>query len=660
MSLKRLTLALALVGCAHARTSPPATATNAAAEAARDPHDVEPYVSPRAYEHYLNALLARGEDDLPAAVQALREALLYDPESPHLHTVLGEVLLRQGRVADAEAELRAAIYYDPGHAPAHLLLGRIAAARQSPLDAEKQLRAAIDGDPDDAEARRELVRLYLSVGNFAAAQEAAGALAGRMRDAQLRAQHRDVIEAGDGAELVAAERLREQAAAAWVDVARALAQQGDKAGAGRAFGEARAAQPSDPEALLAEGAFLEQQRRAGEARELYLRLLSQRPEGPEVLAALARVALEDGDVTTTRAHARKLIALAAALAQDHSTEHDEERRELAGALARVAVPLLGAHRSGEAQLALEAALRLYPDHPELSFYRALALMQRGRPRDAAVAFDALEKRLRARRGEQATPPLIGIDAQAWLLDVGVLAAVARGRAGDTHEALKRLRAMFAERPQEAVALALVEAFERAGRTVEAEPVLAGAARGAPGDEGLLYALATAQDRIGDRQRALSTMRRVLAVQPAHAGALNYIGYTLAEQGSPESLREAEALLSRAIDLRPDDGAIADSYGFCLLRLGRPTEALKELRRADHLSPGDPVILAHLGDALLAGGKREDALDAFRRALSGLTRQRASTAPREQAALDPSDRLPEPGDAQVRSDLVRKLRALSFP
>ena len=51
-------------------------------------------MSPRAYRHYLDALLARGADDYPTAAQELREALLYDPESPHLHTVLAEVLLK--------------------------------------------------------------------------------------------------------------------------------------------------------------------------------------------------------------------------------------------------------------------------------------------------------------------------------------------------------------------------------------------------------------------------------------------------------------------------------------------------------------------------------------------------------------------------------------
>jgi tetratricopeptide (TPR) repeat protein len=136
-----------------------------------------------------------------------------------------------------------------------------------------------------------------------------------------------------------------------------------------------------------------------------------------------------------------------------------------------------------------------------------------------------------------------------------------------------------------------------------------------------------------------------------------------EEGAPAGLREAETLLSRAVELRPDDGAIADSYGFCLLKLGRFEKALIELRRADRLAPGDPVILSHLGDALVASGKRDDALAAFRRALSRLLprlRRPAAKAEPQEAMLDPPDRLAEPGDAKVRAELERKLKALSSP
>jgi len=210
-----------------------------------------------------------------------------------------------------------------------------------------------------------------------------------------------------------------------------------------------------------------------------------------------------------------------------------------------------------------------------------------------------------------------------------------------------------------VGLALLQAYDRAGKAAEAEQLLAEAARAHADSDGLLYALANAQDRLGMRSAALSTMRKVLAAQPQHTGALNYIGYTLAEHGETADLREAETLLSRAVGLRPDDSAIADSYGYCLLKLGRPGEALVELRRADRLSPGDPVILSHLGDALIASGHREEARSVFRRALAprrAISRRSHALAD-AQAMVDPRER-GDRDEAKARAEIAQKLKSLS--
>jgi Flp pilus assembly protein TadD len=339
---------------------------------------------------------------------------------------------------------------------------------------------------------------------------------------------------------------------------------------------------------------------------------------------------------------------------------DEDRRDLAGALLRVAVALMGAHRSADAQLALDGALRLFPKHPELSFYRALAVVQRGRARDGAVAFEAIERRMVANGDEALSPAFLGAEPGAFVLDVRIQAALARGRAGETQESMRRVRALFDQHPEvEEVALALLQSYDRAGKAMEAEQLLAEAARSHTDSDGLLYALANAQDRVGMKPAALSTMRKVLAAQPQHTGALNYIGYTLAERGEPADLREAETLLSRAVGLRPDDSAIADSYGYCLLKLGRPDEALVELRRADRLSPGDPVILSHLGDALIASGHRNEARSVFQRALDP---RRVRSARRHaladaQAMVDPRDRADQE-EAKARAEIAQKLRSLS--
>ena len=672
MSKAALALCLA-AACAHrpAAQAGPARATQAAkatpdadaiAEATRDSYEPQPYVSARAYSHYLQALLARGDDNPDAAVAELREALLYDPESPHLRSVLAEVLLRQGRVAEAEEQLHAAVAAEPRHAPALLLLARIAEARERPDQARGLLRSAIAAAPTDPDAARELVRLEAGQGDLAAARAAAGALSEVLVAAQRQASASGNPD-DDGEAGWIAEKLREQAASAWVDVARGFAARHEDAGAAEAFARAREAQPSDPEALAVEAAWHESRRRYDQARTLQLKLLAQRPEGAEVIAALARLSLEEGDAGSASAHARKLLALAADLEPFDASrnEREEERREVAGALLRVAVPLLGARRSQEAQAALDGALRLYPDHPELAFYRGLSLGQRGRPREGALALDRVERSLR--KGDAIAPTFLGVEPSTLLLDARVQAALLRGRAGEKAEACRQLKALFAEKPlDDGVAEGLLEAYDRAGRASEAAQLLAAAARGHPESGGLLFASGNALDRLGRKADALAAMRKLLLLDPQHVGALNYVGYALTEQNaSPASLREAEVLLARAVDLRPDDGAVADSYGFCLLRRGEPRRALEEMVRADHLTPGDPVILSHLGDALLANGRRAEAGDAFRRALERLAPRGARRSRKDSAqasALDPPDRAPDPDDARVREEIQAKLRSLT--
>src|SRR5512147_3326686 len=106
------------------------------------------------------------------------------------------------------------------------------------------------------------------------------------------------------------------------------------------------------------------------------------------------------------------------------------------------------------------------------------------------------------------------------------------------------------------------------------------------------------------------MQRALARNPDNANALNYIGYTWAERGI--RLDEAEKMISRAIELRPEDGFIVDSLGWVYYMRARPLvqsgkmdaaqayleRALSELERADELTGGDPVISEHLGDTYL--------------------------------------------------------------
>src|SRR5690606_7448476 len=77
-----------------------------------------------------------------------------------------------------------------------------------------------------------------------------------------------------------------------------------------------------------------------------------------------------------------------------------------------------------------------------------------------------------------------------------------------------------------------------------------------------------------------------------------------EQG--RNLDEARQLISRAVELRPDDGFIIDSLGWSYFMSGQYEEAVRHLEQAVAVEPGDPTINEHLGDAYWRVGRTIEA------------------------------------------------------
>ncbi len=130
---------------------------------------------------------------------------------------------------------------------------------------------------------------------------------------------------------------------------------------------------------------------------------------------------------------------------------------------------------------------------------------------------------------------------------------------------------------------------------------------------LYYQRGIAYERSKQWDRAEADFRKALALEPDQPDVLNYLGYSWVEQGS--NLAEAEEMIQRAVDQRPDDGYIVDSLGWVLFRFGEFDRALKHLERAVELRPVDPVINDHYGDALWMVGRKTEARFQWKRALS---------------------------------------------
>ncbi len=127
-----------------------------------------------------------------------------------------------------------------------------------------------------------------------------------------------------------------------------------------------------------------------------------------------------------------------------------------------------------------------------------------------------------------------------------------------------------------------------------------------------FSLGAALERDGQFDRSVAMFENMIAREPDNAIALNYLGYMYADSGI--HLEESLALIGRALEEEPDNGAYLDSYGWALFRLGRLNEAESEIRKALESLQSDPTIHDHLGDILAALGRRDEAVTHWRKAL----------------------------------------------
>jgi tetratricopeptide (TPR) repeat protein len=216
------------------------------------------------------------------------------------------------------------------------------------------------------------------------------------------------------------------------------------------------------------------------------------------------------------------------------------------------------------------------------------------------------------------------------------------RGGVPREAETVLNRALVDHPAPEVYEALASTYQRQGRLGDAISLLTDALQKHPGDEMLLFTLGAAYEKRGDVDKSIEKMRAILKIDPDNAAAMNFIGYTLADRGRDKDFDEAEKLVNRALELKPDSGAFMDSLGWLYFRRGDFNRAVNTLEKAAALSPGEPLIIEHLGDAYQGISKRAQAADAYRRALDALR-----VAP------------PEPQDAKnLKLGLERKLKLVS--
>jgi serine/threonine-protein kinase len=149
----------------------------------------------------------------------------------------------------------------------------------------------------------------------------------------------------------------------------------------------------------------------------------------------------------------------------------------------------------------------------------------------------------------------------------------------------------------------------------------GEAPAPPGSPTALYQQARADlirfDRKGSVERAIESLEKVLAQEPANAGAFAALGEAYARRNAasrdPQWVRMALESARKAVELNPDLAAAHTSLGMALMEDGKHAGAASSLERALELDPRSWLACLSLGRARLQAGNSEEAERLYRKA-----------------------------------------------
>ena len=134
----------------------------------------------------------------------------------------------------------------------------------------------------------------------------------------------------------------------------------------------------------------------------------------------------------------------------------------------------------------------------------------------------------------------------------------------------------------------------------------------PDNLDMVYDLAMVHEKLGELDDMERLLRSLMVSKPNDPHAYNALGYSLADRG--ERLPEAKALITKALQLSPDDAFITDSLAWAEFRSGNLERALELLQAAFKAKP-DAEIAAHLGEVLWTLKRHPEALEVWRKGMT---------------------------------------------
>ncbi|MDR3089765.1 MAG: tetratricopeptide repeat protein [Desulfobulbaceae bacterium] len=560
-------LIFALTGCAEQSASKPEPTTNATTESITKPRPAtdktatpeesaaeatsEPVDRACAFFYFLWGSHAEYNQDLEAALDAFEKALICDPSSTAIEKKIPILLMKMGAADQAAQWLDKNIQKNPRDKSQYLLLAHIRIQQMNRQEAIRLYQEALAQDPEDSGVLVRLGILYSQQMELDKAEEIFRRL--------LAKNHEEYY--------------------AWLYLGRLLTLRQKRDEAAAAYEKALALNWS-ADLVYEMVDFYADQEKYSEVMRLYNNILKKEPDNER-----ARL----GRVQTLMSMGEDHRALDELLTLQKESKHPGRLDTSVGKL------LLRLGHTDEAKTLLEKH-RQDPESAEARYLLALIAYQDGDFKKALASLRSISA-----RGD-AYP-------DAVYLQVRILREM-----GENSQSVSLLMKNIsdAELRQPLFFVLLSSLYQEQDKNIAAMEVLNSGLRFYPTNEQILFEHALLLEKTGKPLEALQSMEKVLQFNPGNPEALNFVGYTWADQNI--NLEKALTYIERAVTIKPDSGFIRDSLGWVYFRLGQKEKARDELLNALKLEPEDPDIHEHLGDVYLALHLPDQAILSYENAL----------------------------------------------
>jgi cellulose synthase operon protein C len=585
------------------------------------------------------ALLANG--NINQAGAELSELLRQAPDNFEARKLLAQVNLRLHRPTDALEILQSRDIAGREDPQVDALLGLAKLAEGDERAAIALMERSLRAQPENSSARMDLALAYLRAGEHAKAKDLLRAHESKVGTPRRAALLIAAVAAADGQQAAIAEVERILAAdgkdIGVLNVAASFfVEHGDTARARTYSERALAIDPKNATTLMTRARIASISHDLAAARTFLQRVLESDPSNSAARIALAQLALRSADqedaahwlqeVRSADPNAGEARMMLAAIHLQQNKIRDAEQifREVwsaaenkAHASSAIGKLLAQAGRYDDALRRFREASQHEGSNPEHlldigrvqsalgnhvaareSTLRAVSLRPDDMAANATLAMidaragnhDAV--RVRIERLKKVYPE----DARVAVLQ-GDVAVLSR----NYPEAVEAFARGYILQPSKAIALREYRA-RKLGGIEDAEAPLKVWLTSHPRDHDVRLLMAEAYAARGERRSAINHYELIVLDAPSSAATLNNLAWMYFEEGDAR----AEAMAKKAFDLAPGVAAIADTYGWILVRNGKPEAGLPVLERAAATSSTSPEIHYHFAAALSAVGERERA------------------------------------------------------